>query len=487
KISGKSVVWMGDDGEVYMYDGTATTKMTNTTWWENSPDIHAGTAVWAGGSDQSDIYFYDGETTVLLYNGTMSADEVQLYRVAGSAGTAGAQGPPGPQGDQGPKGDKGDKGDTGDAGSKGDQGIQGIQGVQGIPGDPGDIPDGAISFNQLSEEAITRIYQTVAAGIPYCAWQMDDGNDTEIMFYNGSSIIQITDNSDSDGIPLISGSMVVWGRSDGLYMYKNSAVSKIPDTAAVDKLPSISGNKAVWTRSVGTAMYEGKLYMYDGASTSIIANNIYVHTQAAIDGDYVVWEHKIDTNKDHDEIYLYNGTTIENISNNSWEDSNPVMQGGFVVWPSNNAGQSSLVLYNIQAKTQTVLTTNYAEHYDVFNGKAVWNEHDGQDFEIYLYDGGVCHQITDNNLYDAVPRIYGNKIVWGRNGDIFMYDGTSTRKISTAFPCGAPRIHGKFVVWTAGQTATEAEIYIYDSVQAKRITNNSLLDVLPSLWSFGGL
>ena len=56
--------------------------------------------------------------------------------------------------------------------------------------------------------------------------------------------------------------------------------------------------------------------------------------------------------------------------------------------------------------------------------KVVWQGHDGNDFEIFYFDGTTTHQLTDNSYDDMYAQISGNNIVWqGWDGDdeeIFM-------------------------------------------------------------------
>ena len=60
-------------------------------------------------------------------------------------------------------------------------------------------------------------------------------------------------------------------------------------------------------------------------------------------------------------------------------------------------------------------------------GKVTWQEYDGNDYEIYLYDGRNTIQLTDNADYDANPQIDGGKVTWegsdGNDLEIFLYDG----------------------------------------------------------------
>jgi len=68
------VTWYGFDGsdqttqEIYLYDGSATTQLTNNSYWDRVPEINAhGHVVWYGGDgNDNEVYYYDGATTTPL-------------------------------------------------------------------------------------------------------------------------------------------------------------------------------------------------------------------------------------------------------------------------------------------------------------------------------------------------------------------------------------------------------------------------------------
>jgi hypothetical protein len=71
-ISGNNVVWTGSSGydyEIYFWDGSTTTQLTNYFTYDNNPQISGNNVVWYGydGYD-TDIYFWDGSTTTELTN-----------------------------------------------------------------------------------------------------------------------------------------------------------------------------------------------------------------------------------------------------------------------------------------------------------------------------------------------------------------------------------------------------------------------------------
>ncbi len=73
------------------------------------------------------------------------------------------------------------------------------------------------------------------------------------------------------------------------------------------------------------------------------------------------------------------------------------------------------------------------------DGWVVWNDWDGSDYEIFLYDGTSTTQITNNVDDDFGPQINDNGyVVWRGSVEgtsyapyqLFLYDGTSTTQIT---------------------------------------------------------
>ena len=64
----------------------------------------------------------------------------------------------------------------------------------------------------------------------------------------------------------------------------------------------------------------------------------------------------------------------------------------------------------------------------------VWQGDDGDDCEIYLWDGVTTTQITNNSTNDGYPAISGSNVVWegydGSDCEIYLWDGATTTQIT---------------------------------------------------------
>ena len=257
-------------------------------------------------------------------------------------------------------------------------------------------------------------------------WERYDGNDNEIYYYNGSTTIQLTDNR-YNGFSQISGNNIVWESYDGndneIYFYNGTTTTQLTNNSYSDSYPQISGNSVVW---IGYDGNDDEIYYYDGSTTTQLTNNIYTDYFPQISGNNIVWE-SYDGN-DY-EIYYYDGSSITQLTNNSFSDSYPQISGNNVVWIGYGGGNYKIYYYNGSTTIQLTNTSNYYPLPQISGNNVVWSSSDGNDFEIYYYNGSTTTQLTNNSEDDDSPQISGNNVVWvgsdGNDSEIYFYNGSS--------------------------------------------------------------
>lgn len=190
--------------------------------------------------------------------------------------------------------------------------------------------------------------------------------------------------------------------------------------------------------------------------------------------------------------------------------------------------------------TITQLTNNNVDDITVqtSKGNAVWSSSDGNDNEIYFYDGDSTRRLTYNDAFDnipqisgdniawqqtesllgtlggsdilfydgkterieriadiadglAIPGISGNNVVWGEDiifgGEVFLYDGEDTSKLTDLgifIPINSASVSGDNVVWTSGLDENFegfGEIFLYDGEDTTKISDKDLTSALPSV------
>ena len=97
--------------------------------------------------------------------------------------------------------------------------------------------------------------------------------------------------------------------------------------------------------------------------------------------------------------------TITQITKNSYNDAGPqINENGWFTWVGFDGNDYEIFLYN--GTTTTQITNN---NYDDFNphinddGWITWSVDDSNDYEIFLYNGTTTTQITNNNYDDFNP------------------------------------------------------------------------------------
>jgi len=106
-----------------------------------------------------------------------------------------------------------------------------------------------------------------------------------------------------------------------------------------------------------------------------------------------------------------------------------------------------------------------------------WFSSDGNDNEIYFYDGNSITQITDNSGNDRYPEISGDNVVWREGYNVYLYDGTTTSLLSGNNRDGwGHQISGDNVVWNE-EFNDDAETYFYNGTSTTRMTNNDYRDI----------
>ena len=123
--------------------------------------------------------------------------------------------------------------------------------------------------------------------------------------------------------------------------------------------------------------------------------------------------------------------------------------------------------------TTTQLTNNSgAEMAPQIDGNnVVWVGNDGDDREIFFYNGSSTVQLTDNSYEDERPQVSGNNVVWWGNYQVFLYNGSSTSRLTNGREQNySPQIDGNNVVW-AGWLNMDVRIFLHNGSGATQLTD----------------
>ena len=340
--------------------------------------------------------------------------------------------------------------------------------------------------------AIVLVFSLAAAVGVSTAWADDGDSDQEIFFYNGTSTIQLTDNSYHDYRPQIDGGQVTWygGEDCGgheIFLYDGTSTIQLTDNDYDDGFPQIDSGQVTWAGLEGG--WDWEIFLYDGTSTTRLTDNSYGDHSPQIDNGQVTWF----GNVDGAEIFLYDiaSATTTRLTDTPYGNYGPQIDGGQVAWYGSDGNDFEIFLYDIASATTTRLTDNsYGDFYPQIDSEQVtWTGYEGgDDPEIFLYDiaSATTTRLTDNSYDDLGPQIDSGQVAWsgyegGDDPEIFLYDiasATSIRLTDNSYDDHGPQIHSGQVAWYGYEGGDDAEIFLYDiaSATTTRLTDNSYID-----------
>jgi len=301
QISGNNVVWSGNTGEIYFYNGSTTSALTANSFVEFNPQISGNKAVWAGNggpASSKEIYLYNGSTVTTL---TVNSYNDVSPQISGNNIV-----------------------------------WEGWNGPGGTPEIY--LLDGADTTALTANAWFDENPQISGNNI---VWQGAGGpaGTNEIYFYNGTSstVTTLTANGLDDVDPQISGNNAVWYGTEntswtsGIYFYNGTSSTVTTLTAgSYAYAPQISGNNVVWQDDNGPGN-TSEIYFYNGSTTMALTNNSFDDDAPQISGNKVVW-YGGDWTTGGREIYFFNGSTVTTITANSYNDVNPQIYGDTIVW-----------------------------------------------------------------------------------------------------------------------------------------------------------
>ena len=339
---------------------------------------------------------------------------------------------------------------------------------------------------------------------------------TSLFFYVSGSALAVPcyvikrltntpDNEFINGHPVINDDRIIaWSAgykwAEEIFLYDGSTTIQLTNNEYIDGYPEINQfGKVVW---YGFDGQDEEIFLYDGTSVTQLTDNSYHDFTPKINSaSHVAWRSHDDmgTNPlipENPEIFYYDGSSVTRITDNLWGDHiYGLSDNGEMVWTQTNS--SSGIAY-FDGNTIFALSETGGGPYMNSKGHVVWGESfpipDGSQGDIFLYDGTNTHRITDTPLNDDNPHMNENDhVVWqahGGNGEdeIFLYNGSDIIQIShNYYDDQYPQISDNgFVVWE-GFNGNSWEIFLYDGDTTIQLTNNDYDDSYPQINATGDI
>ncbi len=304
------------------------------------------------------------------------------------------------------------------------------------------------------------------------------------------TVTNITDNTDlhDKNSNINRESAIVWQGEDPtpgqddyeIFMYTPSTgLQQITNNDLDDQLPEINKNGVI---------------VWQAAHMSMVNN------YKTIDGNYNIWTYNTATG------------TISQITNNDIDDKSPhISDNGNMVWNTGHGNEREIVYYHADSGETTQITTNDFDDYIGFSnfkmnayGQILWmgkndeidadgNSVIGADWEIWSYNpaSGEISRLTDNQTDNWDPQINDNGVmVWEENdGNDYelIYQASSDvapiRLTDNAFDDWYPKLNNKGDVAWMSHDGNDWEIarYFADTGETVMLTDNDWDDLSHSI------
>ncbi len=199
------------------------------------------------------------------------------------------------------------------------------------------------------------------------------------------------------------------------------------------------------------------------------------------------------------DIYLYDEGKIIQITHDSGNWFPQINNPGDITWMHFDGTDSEIYLYVAESENIVQVTNNdFNDTFDWSNSYPIKTFNDNReivwrgganpvDNEIYLYNDGTIDQITNNSLYDHLPRLNeAGQIVWIGGKQVYFYDGGDIKQITlSGYLKDEPSINDDgdlvWMDWVDGAMNSEIYYYNYSTSSITRITNNNNTDTNPKI------
>ncbi|MFW5866742.1 MAG: PEP-CTERM sorting domain-containing protein [Armatimonadota bacterium] len=312
-VDNGNIVWSGPGGgssEIYLWDGSTTTRLSTNAVGDWTPRIHAGSVVWDRG-DQ--IVYWDGSDETLL-TGTSTSDYLPVvhdgqvaWRRTDSAGDSWAY-----------------------------------------------FWDGSYSgsdpfIRQLGRDS-GESYPMIRNG--KVVWSGWDGSDGEIALWNGTSVEYLTDDTVHDYGPVwVGDNQVAWlgGPSAGyaVMLWDNGSVSEIHPSGS--DLAG-DGDELCWISADADG---SQIFYWDGdAVQQVTFGSGHTLMEPVVSDGKVAWLER--DGFDYD-VFAWDGSSIYQITDNDWTDAHVQISGDWLAWESEVGGS------RFDPRDLEIMTTRFPE------------------------------------------------------------------------------------------------------------------------------
>jgi hypothetical protein len=266
----------------------------------------------------------------------------------------------------------------------------------------GFIVNAAAENSQLTNSFSQHQYPSTSDG--YIAWDAYDGNDYEIYYWDGSDIVQLTNNSVTDKNPSIYVSsgviQIAWQQWDGasnyeIWYWDGSTTTQVTNYSGNDINPSLYNGQIAWVSWDGS---DYEIVFWDGNNVEYVTNNTVEDNYVSNYNGNLAWSQWDDS--DYEILYKV-GNTITTVTDNNADDIRPSLYDGAIAWYANDGSDNEIYFWNGTATSMVTNNSGDDNMPSLFKNTIAWSGWDGNDYELYYWDGLTTTKVTNNNTSDT--------------------------------------------------------------------------------------
>jgi cysteine-rich repeat protein len=324
-----------------------------------------------------------------------------------------------------------------------------------------------------------------------------------------SGAAPLTSNALEDQFPRVSGGEVSWleafGQDSEVRLFDGATTILVTDNTAVFDIDAqLSEGRLIWKSSVDGLTCSIERRVTGGATNTVDAAMPCV-SEIRVAGPHSIWTE--DANGPLDDVFVRTDTAAPvQLGESDVSETSPRVGdvGGTprAAW----LAPGGALWYWAGTGSPTEIVPGGASAIEMDGARVVWVASDGNDDEIFAYDGVSTVPLSDNDYDDAAPDVFGGSAAWVgypdsiAEGEIFVHDGVGPLQLTDdAFDDHDPQVSdgpaGPTVAWVKdGGAAGELddEVWMYEGCAAARVTDNAVADTAPALdgnllaWVQGG-
>lgn len=309
----------------------------------------------------------------------------------------------------------------------------------------------------------------LSTAVSFGAYSITEVQSSEFL---GDQFVQSMDN----------GNLVIKDRADNggyrepysyeTYTVIGSAVEKIPGTGRYPTYNIINDGAVVWAESMYRVGFVGIKSYANGVTSDILTNTRL--QSAHFSGDIITWVTLSEHDLNSDVYYKEAGTTYQ-VTNSQAIKAEVKTDGTSIVWREYTAEGATIKRFDKQAIMEINSECVNCQQVQIDNHQIVYQSraNNDDDWDIFLYSGGVNTQLSTSPDHDCDPIIDNGMVVWRNNSGLYLYNGAIVTQLAEGTITQYSLDNGQ-VVWSqvpAGET--DSEVFVWNGNETIRLTDNT--------------